>query len=163
MSDFYRELDKREQQARIDRLVANRPENLHDYQGCVSSQKPDMPLLKLESRHSDYGEDAGGYSVLRFRGKWLGRVDDREVADELIAYIASLTDERDRQYEFNAGSIARIAALEAEAERLKAPVSHEEVIAFQARAGHSLGAMTYAAICNGVIAARSNPKQGEKA
>lgn len=36
MSDFYRRLDEAEQKGRIDRIFKNRPENLHDYQGCAN-------------------------------------------------------------------------------------------------------------------------------
>jgi hypothetical protein len=39
MSAFYDELDRKESEGRIDRVFANRPENLHDYQGCVSQTR----------------------------------------------------------------------------------------------------------------------------
>ncbi len=43
-----------------------------------------MSKLEIEHRHSDYGEDAGGYSVLRFNGDWVGRVSDSKVAQDLV-------------------------------------------------------------------------------
>jgi hypothetical protein len=36
MSDFYKRLDDKEQQNRLKRLFANRPDNLHEYQGCAN-------------------------------------------------------------------------------------------------------------------------------
>ena len=36
MSDFYRELERRELAERSARIMSKRPENLHDYQGCVA-------------------------------------------------------------------------------------------------------------------------------
>jgi hypothetical protein len=38
MSNFYDELDRKVREARITRLFANRPENLHDYQGCANDR-----------------------------------------------------------------------------------------------------------------------------
>lgn len=49
--------------------------------------------LKLESRHSDYGDDAGGYAVLRFNGEWLGRVANYKLAEQLIKEIKALEKE----------------------------------------------------------------------
>lgn len=48
--------------------------------------------LEIEHRHSDYGPDAGGYSVLRFNGKLIGRVEteNRATAEELTAGFACL-------------------------------------------------------------------------
>ena len=40
--------------------------------------------LKIECRHSDYSEDASGYTVLRFNGECVGRC-ERETAEKLIA------------------------------------------------------------------------------
>lgn len=39
MSHFYDELDRREAEVRINRVIANRPENLHDYQGCMGQTR----------------------------------------------------------------------------------------------------------------------------
>ncbi len=40
MSDnFYRRLDAKEQENRLARLFKNRPDNLHDYQGCANDAK----------------------------------------------------------------------------------------------------------------------------
>jgi hypothetical protein len=47
--------------------------------------------LEIESRHSDWGEDAGGYSVLRFNDEWVGRISNREAAEKLIQHVDSLT------------------------------------------------------------------------
>lgn len=50
MSEFYRRLDEKEAQGRIDRIFASRPENLHDYQGCAND--PNMrstPIAMNES------------------------------------------------------------------------------------------------------------------
>lgn len=49
-----------------------------------------MSRLEIESRHSDWGEDAGGYSVLRFDGEWVGRVEDRAAARKLLEYVEEL-------------------------------------------------------------------------
>lgn len=49
-----------------------------------------MARLEIESRHSDYGDDAGGYRVLRFNGEWIGRITNYEEADRLLIYVASL-------------------------------------------------------------------------
>jgi hypothetical protein len=43
--------------------------------------------IEIESRHSDYGPDAGGYSVLRIDGVWIGRIESsegRKAVEELI-------------------------------------------------------------------------------
>ena len=78
--------------------------------------------------------------------------------------IATLAGERDRQYEYNAGSIAKIAALEAQVERLSKPVSDEERCKFStmyydypAYSGldAAIGAM------NEIIAARIQPAPEE--
>jgi hypothetical protein len=53
--------------------------------------------LKIESRHSDYGADAGGYSVLKFNGKWVGRIDYRNNAEELLAAVRDLQAWKDEQ------------------------------------------------------------------
>jgi hypothetical protein len=142
MNEFYRELEVPIIRERMERLAQNRPDNLHDYQGCAAEQpkkrssdesttdvcmvRPvdrsvlgqeesspvSLPVsngctgdrleqaraaeqqpehvLEIESRHSDYGQDAGGYAVLRFDGEWIGRCDDREAAAKLIAYVAAL-------------------------------------------------------------------------
>lgn len=50
--------------------------------------------LAVEVRHSDYGEDAGGYHVLRFDGEWVGRISNREQADKMLIYVAALEAER---------------------------------------------------------------------
>lgn len=34
--DFYQRLDRKEAEVRIERIFKNRPENLHDYQGCAN-------------------------------------------------------------------------------------------------------------------------------
>jgi hypothetical protein len=47
--------------------------------------------------------------------------------------------------------------------RLMEPVSHDEIIAVQRVSGHSLNAMTYACICNLVLAARANPEPRKEA
>ena len=39
MSQFYDELDRKEAEGRINRVLADRPENLHDYQGCVGQTR----------------------------------------------------------------------------------------------------------------------------
>lgn len=48
------------------------------------------PEIEIEHRHSDYGADAGGYSILRINGVWIGRIEDQTGKDEvrkLIEYI----------------------------------------------------------------------------
>jgi hypothetical protein len=69
----------------IDYLVGSRRARL----AKPAEQQPEH-VLEIESRHSDYGQDAGGYAVLRFDGEWIGRCDDREAAAKLIAYVAAL-------------------------------------------------------------------------
>jgi hypothetical protein len=54
-----------------------------------------MARLEIESRHSDYGADAGGYAVLRFDGEWVGRV-NRATAEKLIAYVEQLEQASER-------------------------------------------------------------------
>lgn len=48
--------------------------------------------LTLEHRHSDYGADAGGYSVLKLDGEWVGRVIDDEVAKKLVREFKRLSE-----------------------------------------------------------------------
>ena len=36
---FFEELDRREREARTQRILANRPDNLHDYQGCAKESR----------------------------------------------------------------------------------------------------------------------------
>jgi hypothetical protein len=43
--------------------------------------------IEIESRHSDYGSDAGGYSVLRIDGVWIGRVEGQEARDKVAELI----------------------------------------------------------------------------
>jgi len=53
--------------------------------------------IELQSRHSDYGEDAGGYTVLKLDGVWIGRVEGptaRLMVEELIKYIQRLEEEK---------------------------------------------------------------------
>jgi hypothetical protein len=49
MSDFYRRLDEAEQQNRLNRLFVNRPDNMHDYQGCAND--PSMQLVPGKKEH----------------------------------------------------------------------------------------------------------------
>jgi hypothetical protein len=58
-----------------------------------AEQQPEH-VLEIESRHSDYGQDAGGYSVLRFGGAWIGRIDNREAAQKLVDYVIALKGEQ---------------------------------------------------------------------
>lgn len=51
--------------------------------------------LEIESRHSDYGPDAGGYRVLRLDGKYIGRVEDYALGEKLVKAVDDLTVERD--------------------------------------------------------------------
>lgn len=55
--------------------------------------------LEIESRHSDYGPDAGGYTVLRLDGKYVGRIDDDTVGEKLVKEFNELT-AKTKQYEF---------------------------------------------------------------
>ena len=50
--------------------------------------------LEIESRHSDHGPDAGGYRVLRLDGKYIGRVEDYALGENLVQAFNS------KQYEF---------------------------------------------------------------
>jgi phage FluMu protein gp41 len=50
-------------------------------------------IVEIESRHSDYGPDAGGYSVLRVDGVWVGRIEGpeaRQAVRKLIEHIHRL-------------------------------------------------------------------------
>ena len=50
--------------------------------------------LEIESRHSDHGPDAGGYRVLLLDGKYIGRVEDYALGENLVQAFNS------KQYEF---------------------------------------------------------------
>jgi len=43
MSNFYRRLDELEIEGRAKRMLANRPDNLHDYQGCANDEAKKQP------------------------------------------------------------------------------------------------------------------------
>jgi hypothetical protein len=82
--------------AEVDQYDSNAAIHLYDLPAKITArlakpaeQQPEH-VLEIESRHSDYGQDAGGYAVLRFDGEWIGRCDDREAAAKLIAYVAAL-------------------------------------------------------------------------
>lgn len=53
--------------------------------------------IEIEHRHSDYGADAGGYSVLIIDGVWIGRIEDKEGKNkikELISFIQVLQEHK---------------------------------------------------------------------
>jgi hypothetical protein len=49
-----------------------------------------MANIQIESRHSDFGPDAGGYSVLRINGVWVGRIESKEAREELKKLVEEL-------------------------------------------------------------------------
>lgn len=49
--------------------------------------------LEIESRHSDYGADAGGYRVLRLDGAYVGRVEDYAVGEALVKVFNAMAEE----------------------------------------------------------------------
>ena len=76
MSDFYRRLDEREAQERTARIFRNRPENLHDYQGCKADEareQAEQPVISLLIRQAEIMPD-GSLGVVAI-GEFAG---DRE-------------------------------------------------------------------------------------
>ncbi len=55
--DFYRRLDEKQEKDKIERIFKDRPENLHDYQGCVNDpahlRQRIEDLEKLQTLHLD--------------------------------------------------------------------------------------------------------------
>lgn len=73
MSDFYRRLDEREAQARTERIFRDRPDNLHDYQGCKADearQQQEQPTITLLVRKAEIMPDGslGCVAVGEFAG-----------------------------------------------------------------------------------------------
>jgi hypothetical protein len=63
MSDFYKRLDEIEQKNRLDRLFADRPDNLHDYQGCAAMKSDSHPLPLPEKGETKKCESCGKKQV----------------------------------------------------------------------------------------------------
>lgn len=145
-----------------------------------------VPTLTTESRHSDYGPDAGGYTILRFNGEWVGRIDYRETGEKLVACFATLTAEvsalkdgkgwwevtpagQKKRYSVNEEEELRIAceeitALKAEIARRDAPVTEDDVslLAIMLTAMHegvqAPSRAEIAAAMNALILARATKK-----
>lgn len=48
--------------------------------------------IEIERRHSDYGEDAGGYAVLKIDGIWIGRIEGKDAEDKIISLKNKLSE-----------------------------------------------------------------------
>jgi hypothetical protein len=64
MSDFYDRLNQREVEQRAARIMANRPDNLHDYQGCAKdAEREGVQQLAGMRSHRWTGCKRGGSPV----------------------------------------------------------------------------------------------------
>lgn len=62
MSEFYKELDRRETQAKADRL-SNRPENIHEYQGCAKHTPGPWHYQKESDAYTHIVRDCEGAMI----------------------------------------------------------------------------------------------------
>lgn len=92
MSNFYEELDRKEQSDRMARLFNNRPSNLHDYQGCVNMQRErtvGIYLTRTPYIYQPFG--------VQNKEHWAAKRIYAVVTDSMLTAISGLTrDEADK-------------------------------------------------------------------
>lgn len=102
MSAFFDELDRKEQEARISRIFSDRPDNLHDYQGCENDR-----IARLKQEH-DAATAIQPLEVLMIKDRMEeSNFTTQSIEFSLPSLEALYADNRNLQNEIN-----RLAAIE---------------------------------------------------